>query len=269
MADKKKREGRDNQWVEDLEGYSRQIWLAGLGAYTRMGKEGAKLFESLIRDGEQAEKTAKAEADQAGGKSARSKKDPLEGARAKVDKARSKLTDKFGGLEEMFDKRVAGAVERLGLARQDELQALANRVAELTRAVEQLNAKPARPRKPATAAAATASTTVIADSLAQAATEAAATPAAKATPRRSRTAAAKPAASKSTAAKATSTKAASSKTTNTKTASSKATSSKAASTGAAPVKTTTRRRATTPKAATRGKSAPAPATDAEPGKPTE
>ena len=264
MADKKKREGRDNQWVEDLEGYSRQIWLAGLGAYTRMGKEGAKLFESLIRDGEQAEKTAKAEADQAGGKSARSKKDPLEGARAKVDKARSKLTDKFGGLEEMFDKRVAGAVERLGLARQDEQQALANRVAELTRAVEQLNAKPARPRKPATAAAATASTTVIADSLAQAATEAAATPAAKATPRRSRTAAAKPAASKSTAAKATSTKAASSKTTNTKTASTKAT-----STAAAPVKTTTRRRATTPKAATRGKSAPAPATDAEPGKPTE
>lgn len=252
MADKKKREGRDNQWVDDLEGYSRQIWLAGLGAYTRMGKEGAKLFESLIRDGEQAEKTAKAEADKAGGKSARSKKDPLEGARAKVDKARSKLTDKFGGLEEMFDKRVAGAVERLGLAQQDELQALESRVAELTRAVEQLNAKPARPRKPAAAAAATASSTVIADSLAQAATEAAATPAAKATPRRARSTAAKPAASKSTAAKATGTKAASSK-----------------AGAAAPVKTTTRRRATTPKAATRGKSAPAPATDAEPGKPTE
>ncbi|WP_285261437.1 phasin family protein [Halopseudomonas bauzanensis] len=252
MADKKKREGRDNQWVDDLEGYSRQIWLAGLGAYTRMGKEGAKLFESLIRDGEQAEKTAKAEADKAGGKSARSKKDPLEGARAKVDKARSKLIDKFGGLEEMFDKRVAGAVERLGLAQQDELQALESRVAELTRAVEQLNAKPARPRKPAAAAAATASSTVIADSLAQAATEAAATPAAKATPRRARSTAAKPAASKSTAAKATSTKAASSK-----------------AGAAAPVKTTTRRRAATPKAATRGKSAPAPATDAEPGKPTE
>ncbi|HJE30254.1 MAG TPA: phasin family protein, partial [Pseudomonas nitrititolerans] len=186
-----------------------------------------------------------------------SKKDPLEGARAKVDKARSKLTDKFGGLEEMFDKRVAGAVERLGLAQQDELQALENRVAELTRAVEQLNAKPARPRKPATAAAATASSTVIADSLAQAATEAAATPAAKATPRRARSTAAKPAASKPTAAKASGTKA-----TSTKAASSKAG-------AAAPVKTTTRRRATTPKAATRGKSAPAPATDAEPGKPTE
>lgn len=254
MADKKKREGKDNDWVEGLEGYSRQIWLAGLGAYTRMGKEGAKLFESLIRDGEQAEKSAKAETGKSASKGTRSKKDPLDGARAKVDKARSKLTDKFGGLEEMFDKRVAGAVERLGLARQEELQALERRMVELTRAVEQLSTRPAaaaKPtrtaRKPATAAAATASSTVIADSLAQAATEAAATPPAKAAPRRARSAAAKPAASKSAGTKAASTK-----------------------TGAAaPVKTTTRRRATTPKAATRGKAAPAPATDAEPGTPTD
>src|SRR5690606_12905625 len=120
-----KRESGDSHWVDGLEGYSRQIWLAGLGAYTRMGKEGAKLFESLIRDGEQAEQTATAEAEK--GKGSRSRKDPLEGARAKVDKARSKLTDKFGGLEEMFDKRVASAVERLGLVRQEELQMLESR----------------------------------------------------------------------------------------------------------------------------------------------
>jgi len=257
MADKKKREGKDNDWVEGLEGYSRQIWLAGLGAYTRMGKEGAKLFESLIRDDEQAEKSAKAETGKSASKGTRSKKDPLDGARAKVDKARSKLTDKFGGLEEMFDKRVAGAVERLGLARQEELRALEQRVAELTRAVGQRSTKPAaaaKPtrtaRKPATAAAATASSTVIADSVTQAAAEAA-TPA-KATPRRARSAAAKPAASKPANTRSTSTKPAS---------------TKAGAT--APVKPATRRRATAPKAATRGKSAPAPATDAEPGKPTE
>ena len=233
MADKKKREDKDSHWVDGLEGYSRQIWLAGLGAYTRMGKEGAKLFESLIRDGEQAEQTATAEAEKTTGKGPRSKKDPLEGARAKVDKARSKLTDKFGGLEEMFDKRVASAVERLGLARQEELRVLESRLAELTRTVEQLHAKPARPRKPA--AAATASSTVIADSVAQAANEAAAAPAAKAAPKRRAT-------SKSTAAKPAAPKPA------------------APGDGTAkPVKTTTRRRTTAPKAATRGKAAPAPA----------
>jgi len=233
MAEKKKREGRDTQWVEGLEGYSRQIWLAGLGAYTRMGKEGAKLFESLIKDGEQAEQSAKAEAGSTEGKG--KKKDPLEGARAKVDKARSKLTDKFGGLEEMFDKRVAGAVERLGLARQEELQALADQVTALRRTVEQLSAKPAaaakpaRSRQPAPATATTASTAVIAESLAQAASEAAAEPAAKGRAKRT------PEAKASTA----------------------------------PAKTTTRRRATAPKAATRGTTGPAPATDAAPGKPSE
>lgn len=245
MADKKKRESGDSHWVDGLEGYSRQIWLAGLGAYTRMGKEGAKLFESLIRDGEQAEQTATAEAEKGSGKGSRSKKDPLEGARAKVDKARSKLTDKFGGLEEMFDKRVASAVERLGLVRQEELQMLESRIAELTRAVEQLNAKPAGPRKPPAAAAATASSTVIADSVAQAASEAAAAPAAKAAPKRRAT-------SKSIAGKSAAPKAAA-----------------PAEAADKPVKTTTRRRTTAPKVATRGKSAPAPASSAAPGKPSE
>lgn len=247
MADKKKRENRESHWVDGLEGYSRQIWLAGLGAYTRMGKEGAKLFESLIRDGEQAEQTAEAEAEKVGGKGSRSKKDPLEGARSKVDKARSKLTDKLGGLEEMFDKRVASAVERLGLVRQEELQVLESRIAELTRAVEQLNAKPARPRKSPAAAAVTASSTVIADSVVQAASEAAAAPA-QAAPKRRAT-------SKSTAAKPATPRTA-------KAAASKDGADK-------PVKTTTRRRTTVPKAAARGKSAPAPASRVEPGKPSE
>src|SRR5690606_20982769 len=97
------------------------------------------------------------------------------------------------GLEEMFDKRVASAVERLALVRQEELQVLESRIAELTRAVEQLNAKPARPRKSPAAAAATGSSTVIADSVVQAASEAAAAPA-QAAPKRRAT-------SKSTAAK--------------------------------------------------------------------
>lgn len=227
MADKKKRESRDSHWADGLEGYSRQIWLAGLGAYTRMGKEGAKLFESLIRDGEQAEQAAEAEAEKVSGKGSRSKKDPLEGARSKVDKARSKLTDKLGGLEDMFDKRVASAVERLGLARQEELQVLESRIAELTGAVEQLSAKPTRPRKPPAAAAAAP---------------------AQAAPKRRAT-------SKSIAAKPATPRTA------------KAAASKDGADN--PVKTTTRRRTTVPKAATRGKSAPAPASRAEPGKPSE
>jgi poly(hydroxyalkanoate) granule-associated protein len=62
MAGKKKQE-KDTGWISDIESYSRQIWLAGLGAYAKVGKEGVKLFDTLIKDGEQAEKAAKAEID--------------------------------------------------------------------------------------------------------------------------------------------------------------------------------------------------------------
>ena len=124
MAGKKKQEEKDN----DLEDYGRQIWLAGLGAYTRLGKEGSKLFEALISEGEEAEKLAS--------------KASLDGARDKVKKARKKLSDKLSGLEERFDKGKQGAAERMGLASQADLQALAERVDQLTSAVEKLSNTP-------------------------------------------------------------------------------------------------------------------------------
>ena len=35
------------------------IWLAGLGAYSRAGKEGGRLFERLVELGESVERTAR------------------------------------------------------------------------------------------------------------------------------------------------------------------------------------------------------------------
>lgn len=193
MADRKGKGKGDN--LDELEDYARQIWLAGLGAYTRLGKEGGKLFEALIREGEEAEKLAS--------------KVSLDGAKAKVRKARKKLADKLDGLEERFDKRLQDAAERMRLASQADLEALARRVDELGSMVEKLAAAPG-----------------------------AATTAAKSAPAR-RPAAKKPAAASSD------------------------------KTATAAPKPATRRRSTTPKAATRGKTSPAPATDAAPGTPTE
>lgn len=228
MSDKKKQKVKDNG-LDDLEDYARQIWLAGLGAYTRLGKEGSKLFDALIREGEDAEKLAN--------------KVSLDGARSKVDKARRKLADKLGSWEELLDKRLQDATERMGLARQTELQQLAERVDELTRAVEKLSSAPAAKANGSKAAtvkpAAKASTSSTSARTAKA-SEPAAQPEAKATAR-------KPAKARSPAA------------------ASKAPAKASETTG---VKTAPRRR-TTPRAATRGKTTPAPATDATPGTPPE
>ena len=133
MAGKKK--DKDPGWVADIENYSRQIWLAGLGAYAKVGKEGVKLFENLIKDGEAAEKKAKAEIDKQvdtlKGK-AKSGKNPLEKAKTGADKAKGKLTGKWNELEDAFDKRLNSAVSRLGVPSQAEVKALNAKVDELT-----------------------------------------------------------------------------------------------------------------------------------------
>ena len=46
MAGKKKSE-KESSWIGEIEKYSRQIWLAGLGAYSKVSKDGSKLFETL------------------------------------------------------------------------------------------------------------------------------------------------------------------------------------------------------------------------------
>lgn len=237
MSDKNKKDAGGG--LDDLDQYARQIWLAGLGAYTRLGKEGSKLFDALISEGKDAEKTAG--------------RGSLDSARNKVEKARKKLGSKFGDWETLFDKRLQGATERMGLASQAELQALAARVEELTRAVEKLSAVPAAPAKRAAKTSADTAATAKPAKQSTAAKPAAKQPPTKgkATPR---PAAAVKSASKSAGAASAAKAGAGS---NTKSA------------GTAGVKTTPRRRSTAPKAATRGKTSPAPATDAAPGTPPE
>ncbi|AQZ93896.1 phasin family protein [Halopseudomonas phragmitis] len=142
MAGKKKQE-KDAGWVSEIEKYSRQIWLAGLGAYAKMGKEGVKLFEGLIKDGEAAEKAAKAEIDKQveaiKGKADKGKKDSLDAAKTKVEKAKDKVTGKWSELEEAFDKRLNNAVSRLGVPSRDEIKALNAKVDELTKLIGQLS----------------------------------------------------------------------------------------------------------------------------------
>lgn len=56
MAGKKNTEKEGSSWVGGIEKYSRKIWLAGLGIYSKIDQDGPKLFDSLVKDGEKAEK---------------------------------------------------------------------------------------------------------------------------------------------------------------------------------------------------------------------
>ena len=46
MAGKKTTDKKDSSsWVGKVESYSRKIWLAGLGVYSKIDTDGSKLFE--------------------------------------------------------------------------------------------------------------------------------------------------------------------------------------------------------------------------------
>ena len=45
--------------LSDVKSYARKIWLAGLGAYTKVGQEGSEYLQTLVKAGQTVEKHAK------------------------------------------------------------------------------------------------------------------------------------------------------------------------------------------------------------------
>ena len=152
MSSKKKTEKSSNVVVAEIEKYSRQIWLAGLGAYSKVSKDGSKLFDSLVKDGEKAEKVAKTEVD----KQVEVVKESVESAKTRVSGVKGKALGKWNELEEAFDKRLNSAISRLGVPSRNEVKALQDQVETLTAQIEKLTGTTVAAAKPAAKAAAKA-----------------------------------------------------------------------------------------------------------------
>ena len=154
MAVKKKTEKQTSSWIGEVEKYSRQIWLAGLGAYSKVSKDGTKLFDTLVKDGEKAEKQAKSEVDKQVGAVKAGVGSKVGSAKSKVDEVRGKAIGKWGELEEAFDKRLNNAISRLGVPSRNEVKALNDKVDSLTKQLEKITGVSAKSvAKPAAKAA--------------------------------------------------------------------------------------------------------------------
>jgi poly(hydroxyalkanoate) granule-associated protein len=149
MAVKKKTEKQTTSWIGGVEKYSRQIWLAGLGAYSKVSKDGNKLFDTLVVDGEKAEKQAKTEVDKQVGSVKTTVGSKVDSAKSKVDEVKDKAMGKWGELEEAFDKRLNNAISRLGVPSRNEVKALNAKVESLTKQIEQLTGVTVKSVKPA------------------------------------------------------------------------------------------------------------------------
>jgi poly(hydroxyalkanoate) granule-associated protein len=127
-SDKSQRKPNGYQLGTLIRTSAHEIWLAGLGAYTRANKEGNRLFESLVEIGEAVEKKARDQVAR-----------PFRAAERQVEGAKSAVNDTWGRLEMLFDRRVARALHSLQIPTQRDVAELTERVTELQALVEELS----------------------------------------------------------------------------------------------------------------------------------
>src|SRR5215469_9415688 len=110
---------------------SRQIWLAGLGAFAKAQQGGAQVFEALVKQGEGLEAKTRDMASHTA-EAARG------AAKAKAKEMQAIAGDTWDKLEQVFEKRVERALGRLGVYSAKDVQKLTERVDELSKAVNSL-----------------------------------------------------------------------------------------------------------------------------------
>ena len=168
-ADKKKSNAQLSSTVKDS---AQQIWLAGLGAFSKAQEEGGKVFESLVKEGLSIQRKTQAVAEE-----------KISEATSRVTTMASDIGSKAQGqwdkLENIFEDRVAKALSKLGVPSARDLEALTARVDALTKGAGKAAATKA-PAKAAVKAAAPAKKAAV--KKAAAPRKAAAKPAAKAAP---------------------------------------------------------------------------------------
>jgi poly(hydroxyalkanoate) granule-associated protein len=121
---------------------AQQIWQAGLGAFTRAQAEGTKAFESLVKEGVHIQRKTQAAAEE-----------KIAEATSKMTNMATDISSKASGqwdkLENIFEERVAKALNKLGVPSAKDVNALIARIEELNKAVQKLSVKTTPAAKPA------------------------------------------------------------------------------------------------------------------------
>jgi len=111
----------------DFRKYTQQIWLAGLGAFSRAEEEGTRLFDSLVKVGEELESKTTGIVDTTSGA---------------VEEVREKVNERVIGtrnkVEKALDDSINQAIGRLGIASHREIGELTALVHHLTAQVDVL-----------------------------------------------------------------------------------------------------------------------------------
>jgi poly(hydroxyalkanoate) granule-associated protein len=148
MADKKTASAAnllDSQFASTVKDSAQQIWLAGLGAFSKAQEEGGKVFEALVKEGVTLQKKTQSVAEE-----------KISEVASKMSGMAGDVTSKAGQhwdkLESIFEERTARALGKLGVPSAKDVAALTKRIDELGAQLAKLNKGPATKAAAKTAA---------------------------------------------------------------------------------------------------------------------
>jgi len=129
----------ENQLAQTVRESAHQIWLAGLGAYSKAQEEGTKVFESLVKEGLSMQRKTQSAAE-----------DKISEATSRMTNMASDISSRAAGqwdkLENIFEDRVAKSLAKLGVPSSRDLDVLNARIDALAKSVGKTipgSAKPA------------------------------------------------------------------------------------------------------------------------------
>ena len=118
---------QSSQLSDKIKESARQIWLAGLGAYNKAEEDTGKIFDKLVKEGEEIESLTRGVVEK-----------QFKAVEDRVEDVREKASGTFGKLENVFDQRVSSTLVRLGIPSNHRVSELEQRVAELEKKLEKV-----------------------------------------------------------------------------------------------------------------------------------
>jgi poly(hydroxyalkanoate) granule-associated protein len=120
-------ETQERKLQDDVKDTAHRIWLAGLGALAAAEEEGTKLFSRLVDRGRDVEARGKVEVEKV-----------VDKAKSEYEKAKTKAGGSWEDIGGKVDEAISAALHRLGVPTRNEIHNLTKRVEELNAKIELL-----------------------------------------------------------------------------------------------------------------------------------
>jgi poly(hydroxyalkanoate) granule-associated protein len=115
----------DNPMAQMVKDSAQQIWLAGMGAFSKAQSEGGKVFEALMKEGLSLQKKTQGIAEER-----------ISAVTSKMSAVAGDVSGKAGAqwdkLESIFEARVEKALNKMGVPSKRDIEALIKRIDELS-----------------------------------------------------------------------------------------------------------------------------------------